>query len=228
MGLQVRRRLGVADGITLVNAVVGFVAAVVAFTDPGLAARLLLLAAVADGLDGIVARKAGNTAVGPLLDSVTDVVSFGATPALLVYGVFRVEYGGLGAANWPLLAVGLAVPALFVVLSVVRTVLYTVHVEDGDARPGIPNTLAATILAAGYLAGVGPAAAILAATVLLSPLMVAPWPYPGLLARDALALGVVQALAILVPTRFARVFPRVLLVAAVAYLVLGPRYYWGE
>ncbi|ACV48502.1 MULTISPECIES: protein sorting system archaetidylserine synthase [Halomicrobium] len=228
MGLAVRRRLGVADTVTLVNAVIGFAAAVVAYSDPALAARLILLAAIADALDGIVARFAGNTEVGPLLDSITDVVSFGATPALFVHGVAREAYGPLGEADTPL-RIGLVVLASsFVVFSVVRTAFYTVYVDEGEQRPGIQNTLAATILAAAYLAGVAPVPVLLAGTVVLSALMIAPVGYPKLRARDALVLGLVQAGAIVDPGAFQRVFPRVLLVAAVAYLALAPRYYWGE
>jgi len=58
--------------------------------------------------------------------------------------------------------------------------------------------------------------------------MVAPIGYPELLARDALAMGVIQALAVLAPTALQRAFPRALLVAATAYLVLAPRFYWRE
>jgi CDP-diacylglycerol--serine O-phosphatidyltransferase len=58
--------------------------------------------------------------------------------------------------------------------------------------------------------------------------MVAPVPYPKLRARDALVIGVVQAGAILAPTLGQRVFPRVLLLAALAYMTLAPRYYWEE
>lgn len=227
MGLAVRRRLGVADAVTLVNAVLGFAAAVVAYSDPTLAARLILLAAIADALDGIVARFAGNTEVGPLLDSITDVVSFGATPALFVHGVAREAYGPLGELD-PTFRIGLVlVSSSFVVFSVVRTAFYTVYVEEGEQRPGIQNTLAATILAAAYLAGVAPVAALLAGTVVLSVLMVAPVGYPKLRARDALVLGVVQAVVIVDPSLLGRVFPRVLLASAVAYLLLAPRYYWG-
>lgn len=227
MGLAVRRRLGVADAVTLVNAVLGFAAAVVAYSDPTLAARLILLAAIADALDGIVARFAGNTEVGPLLDSITDVVSFGATPALFVHGVAREAYGPLGELD-PTFRIGLVlVSSSFVVFSVVRTAFYTVYVEEGEQRPGIQNTLAATILAAAYLAGVAPVAALLAGTVVLSVLMVAPVGYPKLRARDALVLGIVQAVVIVDPSLLGRVFPRVLLASAVAYLLLAPRYYWG-
>ncbi len=228
MGLQVRERLGLADAVTLVNAVVGFAAGVVAFTDPTLAARLVLLAAIADALDGIVARRLGNTEVGPLLDSITDVVSFGATPALVLFGVARARYGGLSEMDPAVAAAALLVPAGFVVFSVLRTAFYTVYVDEDENRPGIQNTLAATILVAGYLAGLGSVPLVFAAAAVLSVLMVAPVPYPKLLARDAVVLGVVQAGAIVAPAALGRAFPRILLVAALAYLTLAPRYYWAE
>jgi CDP-diacylglycerol--serine O-phosphatidyltransferase len=41
-------------------------------------------------------------------------------------------------------------------------------------------------------------------------------------------MGVVQAGAIVAPATLSRVFPRALLVAALAYMTLAPRYYWGE
>jgi CDP-diacylglycerol--serine O-phosphatidyltransferase len=231
-GLRVRERLGVADVVTLVNAVVGLVAGVVALSDPAPAARLILLAAIADALDGIVARSFGSTTVGPLLDSVTDVVSFGATPALFVYAAAASEWGWLadGPTAAPLgeLAAALGVAAVFVVMSVLRTALYEQFVGEDEHRPGIQNTLAATIVVTAYLAGLTSVPALLAASVALSLAMVAPVGYPKLLARDASVLGVVQAGAIVAPTAYGRVFPRVLLVAALAYMVLGPRYYWGE
>jgi CDP-diacylglycerol--serine O-phosphatidyltransferase len=234
MSLQVRRRLGVADVMTLLNATLGVVAMVVAVTvGPTAAARLLLLAAITDALDGIIARSQGSTEVGPLLDSIADVVSFGTAPALFLWAATRDAVRETVPATVPLtgtaelLAVS-AVPAVFVVFSLVRTALYTVHVGEGEQRPGIQNTLAASILAAGYLSGVTIPVLLLVAGIALSVAMVAPIPYPKLRARDAGAMGLVQAGAILAPTLFARLFPRALLVAAVAYMTLAPRYYWGE
>ena len=231
-GLRVRERLGVADVVTLCNAAIGLTAGVVALSDPGLAARLILLAAIADAVDGIVARQFGSTTVGPLLDSVTDVVSFGATPALFVYAAAAAEWGWLadGPTAAPLseLAVALGVGSVFVIMSILRTALYTEFVGEDEHRPGIQNTLAATILVTAYLAGLTYAPALLAVSVVLSLAMVAPVGYPKLLARDASVLGVVQAGAILAPTVYQRVLPRFLLVAALAYMLLGPRYYWGD
>jgi len=226
MSLRVRDRLGVADVMTLLNAVVGMAAmAAAVLGDPALAARLILLAAVADGLDGIIARQRGGTPVGPYLDSMADIVSFGTATGLFVFAAVQREWA-LGD-DLVLLATAVAVASVFVVFSLVRTALYTVYVDAEEDRPGIQNTLAASILAAAYLAGLTPLPVLLVATVVLSVLMVAPVAYPKLAARDALVMGIVQMGAILVPTAFGRLFPRVLLVAALAYMLLAPRYYWN-
>jgi len=231
-GLRVRERLGLADAVTLLNAGIGVAAAVVAFADPALAARLILLGAIADAVDGIIARQVGNTEVGPLLDSVTDVISFGATPAIFVYAATADQWDWL--ADGPLsappaeLAAALVVAWLFVAFSILRTALYTVYVGEDEKRPGIQNTLAATILVAAYLAGLTWVPGLLAASVVLSVAMIAPVEYPDLLARDAVVLGVVQAGAILRPTIAQRALPRTLLVAALAYMLLAPQYYWAQ
>ncbi len=234
MSLQVRRRLGAADVMTLLNATLGVVAMVVAVTvGPTAAARLVLLAAITDALDGIIARSQGGSEVGPLLDSIADVVSFGTAPALFLYAATRDAVSAALPTGLPLagtveiLAIS-AAPAVFVVFSLVRTALYTVHVGEGENRPGIQNTLGASILAAGYLAGVTMPAVLLAGGIFLSFLMIAPVPYPKLRARDAGLMGLVQAGAILTPTAAQRLFPRLLLLAALAYMTLAPWYYWSE
>jgi len=234
MSLRVRDRLGLADVMTLLNASLGVLAMVVAVTfGAAPAARLLLLAAVADGLDGIIARSRGGTEVGPYLDSMADIVSFGGAPALFLFAATFEELtlalpSGISRPGLVAILLAAVVPAIFVVFSLVRTALYTVYVGEGENRPGIQNTLAASILAAGFLAGVTYTPVLLGSGVVLSLLMVAPVPYPKLAARDSLVMGVVQAGAILAPTLGQRAFPRVLLVAALAYMILAPRYYWGE
>jgi CDP-diacylglycerol--serine O-phosphatidyltransferase len=77
------------------------------------------------------------------------------------------------------------------------------------------------------LAGIRHPEVLLSVGVVFAYLMITSVIYPDLQARDAIAMGAVQVLAILVPTVGQRVFPRALLLAALAYLLLGPRYYWG-
>jgi CDP-diacylglycerol--serine O-phosphatidyltransferase len=223
---RVLGQLGVADLVTAANAAIGFVAAAVAVAHPAAAARLILLAAIADGLDGVVARIRGGTEVGPLLDSLADVASFGVAPAVLVYGVAR-DGGAIGTAD-PLAVAAVAIPALYVSMAVVRLGFYMLHDGDRPETEGVQTTLAATVLAVAYLAGVGEPAALVGASALFTVLMVAPITYPDLYARDAVILGGLQALAVALPTVANSVFPRSLLLFAVAYLVLAPFVYWRE
>jgi len=217
-------RLGLADAVTVGNAMLGFLAAFVATRDAGLAARIVLLAAVLDGLDGVIARRRGGTLAGPYLDSLADVASFGVAPALLV--------ASRGADAWTLsddpVAYGLAlcVPAVYVAMAVTRLGLYTAYDSDASETKGVPSTLAATVLSAGVLAGfVGPAL-LVALSGLLAGLMVTQITYPDLHPQDAIVMGVVQVLAIALRGRPGEVFAFALLFLALAYLFLGPRFYW--
>jgi CDP-diacylglycerol--serine O-phosphatidyltransferase len=214
--------LGIADVVTAANAGLGFVAVFAATVDPELAARLVLLAAIADGLDGLLARRYGSTPAGEHLDSLADVASFSVAPAFLVATLASEAWGYDGLRSIAAVAVG----ALFVAAGVVRLGMYTAYDTGNAHTEGVPTTLAATLLAAGVLAGVSDPAIVVTVAAVLTLLMVSPVTYPDLYPRDALAMGVVQAAAVLVPLAFSRLFPRALLAWALAYLALAPRFYW--
>ncbi|WP_372912843.1 protein sorting system archaetidylserine synthase [Salinigranum sp.] len=217
-------RLGLADAVTVGNAGLGFLAAVAATVDATLAARLILLAAIADAIDGVVARKVGSTAAGPYLDSLADVASFGVAPALLVAVVVREAWGGAPVR----VGVGLAVAAGFVVMAVVRLGLYTAYDTDASETKGVQTTLAATLVAASVLAGFAAPTTLVALTFVLAALMVTTITYPDLHAQDALVMGVVQFAAIVAPGWYGRGFAFALLFLALGYLVLGPVFYWRD
>ncbi|WP_254523442.1 protein sorting system archaetidylserine synthase [Natrinema caseinilyticum] len=221
-------RLGVADAVTIANAALGFVAVVVAVVDIDLAARVVLLAAIADGLDGILARRFGGTDAGPYLDSLADVSSFAIAPAVLS---FVVVTDGLGIGFDVIsaeLAIVTAVCALFVAMAVTRLGMYTAYDVSGSHTEGVQTTLAATVLGAAILAGETQPWLVLAVTGAFCYLMVSRVQYPDLLARDAAIMGVVHALAILVPEFAGRTFPYALLTLGLAYTTLSPWFYWRD
>jgi len=219
-------RLGAADAVSAGNAALGFVAVLLAPAYPEAAARLVLLGAVLDGLDGVVARTFGGSRAGPYLDSLADVASFGVAPAAIAASV--------ASSRWPIwegspmayAAVG--VPALFVAMAVVRLALYTAYDTQDYVTVGVPSTLAATIIASAVLAGVATPATLLGATAVFTYLMVTTIEYPDLLAVDALVMGVVNVLAVALPDVRDGGFPYAILFLALAYLVLGPRFYWRD
>jgi CDP-diacylglycerol--serine O-phosphatidyltransferase len=223
-------RLGLADAVTVANAAVGFAAAVAATVDVELAARLLLLASIADALDGVVARRRGGTAVGPYLDSLADVGSFGVTPALVVVLAVADTWG----LATPRGAVAVAGGALFVAAAVTRLGLYTAYDSDAADTEGVQTTLAATIVGATVLAGFTAPVVLVPLTYLLAGLMLAPITYPDLHAQDAAVMGIVQAAAIALGGRMGRQlvgsigrgFAFGLLFLSLSYLFFGPRFYW--
>lgn len=225
-------RLGLADAVTVTNAAVGFAAAVLATVDAGLAARLVLFGAIADGLDGVVARKRGSTPVGSYLDSLADVASFGVAPAMVVavraLDAASFGSGAGGAADLALAAAAVVVPAVYVAMAVTRLGMYTAYDTDHDETEGVPTTLAATILAAAVLAGYTNPILLLAVTAVFAGLMVSTITYPDLHPQDALVMGLVQAATVLTPGFWGRVFAFALLFLAAGYLLLGPRFYWRE
>lgn len=215
-------RFGLADLVTVTNAGVGFLAVVAATVDPAIAARVILIGAILDAIDGIVARWRGGTAVGPHLDSLADVATFGVAPALAVYAM------GPATGSWTAATlegvVWIAIPTVFVATGVMRLGLYTALDVGDDHTEGVQTTLAATLIAAGILVGLGPLV-ILGGTAILSVAMLAPIRYPDLRVRDAIVMGVIQALAILFPNAVDGVFPTALLAWALGYAILSPRLY---
>lgn len=73
------------------------------------AAWLIVGAAVFDALDGVMARLTNSSSeLGVELDSLSDIVSFGAAPSFLIYSVFLFNYNALGViiASLPMIAGG--------------------------------------------------------------------------------------------------------------------------
>lgn len=89
----------IPNALTCSNLVFGFLAIIAAYHEMFTAAALLVVVAmVADGLDGRVARYFGvSSEFGKELDSLCDAGSFGVAPAFLIYVYMLKDFGWLGA-----------------------------------------------------------------------------------------------------------------------------------
>lgn len=77
--------------------------------DYNYAAWLILIAALFDALDGLVARLTNSSSeFGVELDSLSDIVSFGAAPAFLMYKTYFYQFDAIGIliSSLPLIAGG--------------------------------------------------------------------------------------------------------------------------
>jgi len=89
----------VPGALTSANIFFGFMAIIKVINGQYLdAGWLIIIASIMDGLDGKFARKFDkNSHFGLEFDSLADLISFGAAPAALAYGVYfhRLDYLGM-------------------------------------------------------------------------------------------------------------------------------------
>ena len=210
------------DFVSLMNAGFGFIALIaVAYNDFTVAAGMVLVGAVADGLDGMIARRTASGELGVDIDSLSDIVTFGVAPAFLAHYVARETS----------LVVSL-VPIVYVLAALVRLAAYNVQDADSPGFTGVPSTFAGIFVVVLFLSGIpglvgAEGLVLVTATVILAYLMLVEIPYPEVRDRHALGAGAVVALIVLFPSVYDGVLAKLLLVVLVGYIVLAPRYYAG-
>ncbi|TCM85238.1 CDP-alcohol phosphatidyltransferase family protein [Rhodovulum steppense] len=129
---------------------------------------LILLAAVIDGLDGLIARRLQATSeIGAQLDSLSDFLCFGIAPGVLVYHYLLTPAGGIG---W-----------IFVLIFAAATCLRLARFNVMSGKPQEDDKSSPYFLGvpapAGAMLGLLPAFATLAGVVDFgqAPLVVALW-----------------------------------------------------
>jgi len=136
MGQNIIKLIKPADIITLVNALLGFASIIMTLQGQLESALILILIAViADGADGAVARYSGFGVLGANLDSLSDVISFGMAPAVAAF-FFLASYG---YPAW-------VFPGLFLVCGILRLARFNVSGKK-DGFEGIPITAGGFIVA---------------------------------------------------------------------------------
>ncbi|MHC4882451.1 MAG: CDP-alcohol phosphatidyltransferase family protein [Planctomycetota bacterium] len=147
--------------ITLVNGICGFAAIILAAKGPehfNMAAYLIFYAMIADVLDGRVARISNATSsFGGQLDSMCDVISFGAAPAFMMLKVLQSHRQELIGPAEVLLGDFFArfiwVTALvYLCCAIIRLARFNVENEEAEsshmAFTGLPSPAAAGLVAA--------------------------------------------------------------------------------
>jgi len=104
-----------------------------------LAAWMVVLSLIFDGLDGRVARMTNTCSqFGVEFDSLADIVAFGAAPAMLIYLYAGIDFGRFGIMT----------SALFVIFGGIRLARF--NVMTGDTEPsvfiGVPIPTAAVFI----------------------------------------------------------------------------------
>lgn len=119
------------------------------------ASWFILLGIVLDSLDGFVARYSGGSSfLGIELDSLSDAVSFGVAPALLVY-ITALQLRWFGTSSTVLETLAFPIVSIYVFCVLVRLARFNVkkteNVDGHGNFAGLPSPAAAALIAAGFL-----------------------------------------------------------------------------
>jgi len=144
--------------VTLLNGVCGFAAIAAAGSDKkafALAGYLIVLAMIADMLDGRLARMSHNTSsFGGQLDSLCDVISFGVAPAFIMLRMLEYKLVALaelypGGAAFLRRFIWLTAAA-YIVCAVIRLARFNVENEQDESAHmsfmGLPSPAAAGVV----------------------------------------------------------------------------------
>jgi len=165
----VRPHLRLANLVTTLSLLAGLAALLLVPTSMGLAVGLVLLAAVLDGVDGALARRAGGDhTFGAQLDSLSDFLCFCVVPAVALHAVAPDGLPWVGAVAGAAVVAGGA-------WRLARFPLVQVH----GAFVGLPTPAAGCLLLLLVLWAPFPVA--LAGAVVLSLLMTSSLRFPSVL-----------------------------------------------
>jgi len=167
--------------VTTAGLFFGFYAIVQAFNGrPDQAARAIILAAVADAIDGRLARLTHSTSrFGLEYDSIADTVSFGVAPAMLAFSAGHLQV--IGRTGWVLAFLFTACAALRLARFNVAPGRYRGRFE-GLPSPAAAGMVATTVLFVGFLRKLGVELSVhegfvAAGTAIVGLLMVTAIPY---------------------------------------------------
>ncbi|SDS56434.1 CDP-diacylglycerol---serine O-phosphatidyltransferase [Paenibacillaceae bacterium GAS479] len=206
---------------TIGNLFLGIVAIILVFNDkPEMAAMMVIVAMLLDGVDGRVARALGVTSeFGKELDSLSDVISFGVAPAFIMYVVAFQDLNS-DAASW-------IVTAIFPICGALRLARFNVISGIPGYFVGLPIPAAGGILAtlALFYKDIQPWV-LMASTLALALLMVSTVKYPNFkkfgLPKSAIwSIPIVVGIAIALGVAFPDQLSKIIFVPLLIYALYG-------
>lgn len=213
-------RKSVPNMFTIGNLFLGVLAIILVFNDyPELAAIMVIVAMLCDGLDGRVARALNaQSEFGKELDSLSDVISFGVAPAFIMYVVGFQDMNE--ATAW-------IATAVFPICGALRLARFNVVAGTPGYFIGLPIPAAGGVLCTlALFAKDLNSVVLLLSTLLLSYLMVSTVKYPNFkkfgLPKSAIwATPIVVIAAVILAIKFPEHLSKLIFIPLVLYALYG-------
>lgn len=220
--MNMRYYTSIADLVSIANASSGFLAmTMITLGNFVLASKFMLIAVIFDAMDGWVARKTNRNdeyGFGKNMDSLSDIISFGAAPGMLLYAT-----SFSSGMNYLSIVI-----ALFIVIcGILRLSRFNVITNPSDKYfIGLPIPTTALILGPFYLSGFYNSDIALIIMIAVSLLMISTIKYPKFRGIKTLAVGGILIIATLLPQSISEImayFPtNLLFIVMLLYLLIIP------
>ena len=218
--------VSIADVISLINAIFGFIAIFFLLSNLSLTEEIrlrisfsfILLGLLTDGLDGIVARKTRKSDIGDNIESIADMTSLIIAPAIFIY----VVYYDLVFSNFNNHILLLIALFLYLTLGVIR--LCSFHIMKNKRYfIGLPASVSAIILLVLTLFEVNFIYIILA-IVVISIAMITNIPFPKPIFKINAIAAILIFLTIILGKDLYGFAPILLITAVLIYSIGGSIY----
>ena len=216
--------LSFADLISISNAIFGALAILVLFTNLDLKTHisfsLILLGLLADGLDGVIARRTHKSKIGEFLEAMADMTSMVIAPAVFIFFIFfssEVILKDVFRQIYMLIAL-----ILFLFFGIVRLACFNI-MKEKKTYVGLPASASAIILLILAYFEID-FIFILPAVIIIGAVMVSDiiFPKPNTLINVAALILII--LSIVFGKTYFGFAPFLLFVAILVYVIGGPIY----
>ena len=216
--------LSFADLISICNAVFGTLAILVLFTNIDLKIHisfsLILLGLLADGLDGIIARRILKSNIGEYLEAMADMASMVIAPAVFIFFIyFSSEVISKDIFRQIYMFIALI---LFLFFGIVRLASFNI-MKEKKTYVGLPASASAIILLILAYFEVD-FIFILPAVIIIGAVMASDIVFP----KPNALINAVALILIILTIVFGKIYfcfaPFLLLIAILVYVIAGPIY----
>lgn len=195
---NIQNFLAISDLVSLLNMSSGFLSILCSINQNfELAAILMFIAIIFDSIDGWVARKTNRhdtLGFGKNIDSLSDIISFGAAPAVFIYT-------SINTTSVLLHSIVILVSLLIVVCGVLRLTRYNVIADNVNISGfiGFPIPGISLIIAAYYLSGLYNPYIALLLSIIVSLLMISNIKYPKFSNKPIITVSFILIILIILP-----------------------------
>lgn len=194
METNILKMITIADIASLANALCGLIAIFFILNGENIiSAEFLLLAVFFDCIDGSIARTLNTHShgiFGEMIDSLSDIVSFGVAPAVIIYMISPTYY--------------MIIPSLVLLTcGLLRLARYNTLLEYQDKPTktflGLPIPISSTLLAALILSGLTNVYLVAILILIISILMVTEIKYPKPHDKKIVAISAILVILCIIP-----------------------------